>query len=54
MAPLEVDSVESSFFADRNLFPCGSVEFDSAFVMREIAHEWHNLGRLTAAGFAEL
>jgi len=50
MTPLEVDSVESSFFADRDLFPRGSVEFDSAFLMRDLAHEWHDRGRLASAG----
>ena len=50
MTPLEVNNVESSFFANRNLFPCGSVEFDSAFLMRDIAHEWRNRGRLKSAG----
>ena len=39
--PLQVDRVTSSFFDDRNVFPEGSVEFDSALLMRNIAHEWH-------------
>lgn len=39
--PLERATVESSFFDDRALFPAGSVEFDSALVMRGIDHEWH-------------
>lgn len=38
--PLEVERVESSFFADRRLFPAGSVDFDCALLMRDIAHEW--------------
>jgi len=41
MAPLAVESVESSYFEDRELFPAGSVEFDSALLMRGIEHEWH-------------
>lgn len=40
LEPLEVATVESSFFDDRTLFPAGSVEFDSALIMREIDHEW--------------
>ena len=48
MTPLRVSSVESSFFADRDLFPRGSAEFDSAFQMRDIAHEWHDRGRPTS------
>ena len=39
--PLEVETVQSSFFEDRKLFPPGSVEFDSALLMRGIDHEWH-------------
>jgi Uncharacterized conserved protein (COG2071) len=39
--PLEVTRVVSSFFEDHALFPEGSAVFDSAFVMRDIAHEWH-------------
>jgi hypothetical protein len=39
--PLDVTRVQSSFFEDRGRFPAGSAVFDSAFVMRDIAHEWH-------------
>ena len=41
---LAVDRVESSFFADRALFPAGSAAFDCALLMRHIVHEWHNQG----------
>ncbi len=41
VAPLEVERVASSVFDDRRLFPAGSVEFDSALLMRNVAHEWH-------------
>lgn len=44
--PLAVEKVESSFFANRDWFPPGSVEFDSALLMRGIEHEWHGKGRL--------
>lgn len=37
---LEVDEVESSYFSDRSKFPAGSVEFDCALAMRNLAHEW--------------
>jgi hypothetical protein len=40
LTPLEVRRAESSFFSDRSRFPAGTVEFDSAFLMRHIAHEW--------------
>jgi hypothetical protein len=46
MESLTVEKVESSFFENTGLFPPGSVEFDSAFLMRGIAHEWHARGRL--------
>lgn len=39
--PLAVEKVESSFFADESIFPAGSVVFDHALVMRDIAHSWH-------------
>lgn len=38
--PLAVRHVYSSFFADERLFPEGSVEFDSALLMRNVEHEW--------------
>ncbi len=44
--PLAVDVVESSLFADRALFPAGSVEFDSALLMRNLPHEWRGRGTM--------
>jgi hypothetical protein len=46
MEPLAVEKIESSFFGNATLFPPGSAIFDSAFLMRNIAHEWHAQGRL--------
>jgi hypothetical protein len=46
MEPLIVERVESSLFADRTLFPEGTAEFDSAFLMRGIEHEWQGRGRM--------
>jgi hypothetical protein len=46
--PLAVEKVASNFFEDRTLFPHGSVEFDSALLMRGIEHEWHGRGKLSA------
>lgn len=40
MEPLAVTAVGSSFFEDRARFPVDSVAFDSAFLMRNIAHTW--------------
>ena len=49
--PLEVGHVFSSWFADRTLFPEGSVTFDCGLLMRDIVHTWHDAGgRLPAAG----
>lgn len=39
--PLQVDRVDSSFFSDRSKFPAGSVTFDHALIIRDLAHEWH-------------
>jgi hypothetical protein len=39
--------MESSFFDDRNRFPAGSIEFDSALLMRGIKHEWRALTPMT-------
>jgi Uncharacterized conserved protein (COG2071) len=49
---LAVDRVESSFFADRALFPAGSAVFDCALLMRHIIHEWHNQGYHTCSPVA--
>jgi hypothetical protein len=38
--PLAIETVESSNFQNEALFPHGSVEFDSAFLMQGIRHEW--------------
>ncbi|MCO6511083.1 MAG: DUF2071 domain-containing protein [Aridibacter famidurans] len=46
VSPLEVESVESSYFEDEVRFPKGSVEFDCALLMRDIEHEWHGLDDL--------
>lgn len=46
VAPLVVEEVYSSYFADEQKFPRGSVEFDHALVMRNIAHEWRSAADL--------
>jgi hypothetical protein len=40
VAPLAIDHVSSSYFADETIFPPGTVTFDCALIMRNIAHEW--------------
>jgi hypothetical protein len=46
---LAIEQVESSFFADTNRFPAGSIEFDHALIMRNIAHEWHQAADMAAS-----
>jgi hypothetical protein len=46
VAPLEIASVSSSYFADAKRFPTGSVSFDHALVMRNIRHEWRAASEL--------
>lgn len=43
MRPLKIEWARSSFFFDERRFPKGSVVYDSAFLMRGIEHEWHQL-----------
>ena len=40
MQPLEVSKEYSSYFCQNEYFPAGSVEFDSAMIMRDIGHSW--------------
>jgi Uncharacterized conserved protein (COG2071) len=40
VAPLAIERVSSSYFADERVFPRGSVTFDCALIMRNISHEW--------------
>lgn len=47
--PLEVEEVRSNFFENDSLFPKGSIEFDCALLMRNIAHEWHEQSDLCCA-----
>lgn len=47
--PLVVEEVAASYFADPCGFPPGSVEFDSALLMRDIPHAWRRESGLAAA-----
>jgi hypothetical protein len=42
VAPLAIEHVESTWFADPMRFPAGSVTFDCALIMRNVDHEWHD------------
>lgn len=44
--PLHIRKVYSSYFADAEKFPAGSIAFDHALIMRNVAHEWHNANDL--------
>ena len=40
MEPLQVMDCYSAYFSDTSKFPEGSVEFDSAMIMRNLKHSW--------------
>jgi hypothetical protein len=40
--PLAVTAIASSYFDDTAGFPPGSIEFDSALIMRNIPHQWES------------
>lgn len=40
--PLQIEEVQSSYFADPTRFPPGSVQFDCALLMRNLFHEWQS------------
>jgi hypothetical protein len=46
--PCVVDRAASSFYDDRSVFPNGSIELDSALVMRKVAVRWTGLAPLSA------
>lgn len=43
LMPAQVNSLSSSFFDNKLVFASGSIEFDSAFVMKDIAHHWQTV-----------
>ena len=46
---MDVERLDSSFFANRALFPAGAIEFDHALIMRNIPHEWRGEDDLTSS-----
>ncbi len=42
VSALKVNSVESSYFDNSELFPAGCIQLDHALLMRDIDHEWHS------------
>jgi len=43
---MNVSRVESSYFDDHTIFPPGSVEFDSALLVRNVVHRWCRRSRV--------
>ncbi|HAV63719.1 MAG TPA: hypothetical protein DCY13_15300 [Verrucomicrobiales bacterium] len=43
LEPLMVEHLTAPWFADEDRFPRDSIEFDSAFLMQNIEHEWQTL-----------
>ena len=52
VSPLEINTINSAYFDDQNIFPKGSIEFDHALLMRDIDHQWHSRETLGCAGGA--
>ncbi|WP_459193794.1 DUF2071 domain-containing protein [Halosimplex sp. J119] len=46
VTPLSVADVSASFFEDEPRFPAGAVTFDNALLMRDIGHEWRDVGSI--------
>lgn len=40
--PLEIKTIYSSYFSDADKFPPGSIDFDHALIMKNVAHEWYS------------
>jgi len=49
VAPFQVDQVETSYFDNHAHFPKGSIHFDGALVMRNVAHVWQSAPDLRIA-----
>ena len=43
ITPMEIISMQSSFFENENIFPKGSVELDHCFFMEDINHTWRSV-----------
>jgi len=44
--PVNLEDIHSSYFANENIFPKGSADFDCALLMENIDHEWHTAENL--------
>ncbi len=50
LEPLSIREIVSDYFDDRSRFPEGTIAVDSAFLMRNIEHEWIRHPELVQAG----
>ncbi|MBM3847412.1 MAG: hypothetical protein FJ405_14165 [Verrucomicrobia bacterium] len=50
LKPLRIDKARSSLLDTWFHTPDGGLEFDSAFVMRDVPHRWHSLGPASGPG----
>jgi Uncharacterized conserved protein (COG2071) len=48
-----VATARSSYYSDAARFPTGSIAFDHALIMRDLAHEWHQAADFRVAAVAE-
>lgn len=49
---LQVETLESAFFGNTDVFPAGCIEFDSALIMREVPCRWQSRGQIHASPVA--
>jgi hypothetical protein len=52
MEALDVETLYSSYFADSDRFPPGSLAFDCALIMRDTEHDWQRIPDLRTDGRA--
>lgn len=43
LIPVHIEKLRSTFCDDERRFPAGTISPDSAFIMRDVPHEWHNI-----------
>jgi hypothetical protein len=53
MQALEIEKQDCNFYNDASRFPAGSVNFDSALLMRGLPHEWHEIRDIPELAGAE-
>lgn len=48
ISPLKINRAHVQLYEDLSNFPKGSVQIDSAMIMRNLKHEWHNIPTMKA------